>query len=146
MQLARFDSVRKFAKDLKALKSGKPLDSLVCNAAVYLPARDYPTFTPDGIEESLQINHLSHFLLISLLIDDLRKAKDPRCVIVGSITGNTNTIGGAFVFPRANLGDLRVGCFLQHARFQHTRVQHAGPERLGETGRSGISKHACAGY
>lgn len=108
LQLSRFDSVRKFAKDLKALKSGKPLDSLVCNAAVYLPARDFPTFTPDGIEESLQINHLSHFLLVSLLIDDLRKASDPRCIIVGSITGNTNTIGGAFVFPRANLGNFQV--------------------------------------
>lgn len=70
-------------------------------------ARDYPTFTPDGIEESLQINHLSHFLLVSLLLDDLKKAKDPRCVIVGSITGNDNTIAGAFVWPRASLGDLK---------------------------------------
>lgn len=64
----------------------QPLDALVCNAAVYLPAKPVPTFTPDGIEESLQINHLSHFLLVSLLLDDLKKAKDPRCVIVGSIT------------------------------------------------------------
>lgn len=85
-QLSVFDSVRKFAKEVKAIKGGKPLDALVCNAAVYLPAKSYPTFTPDGIEESLQINHLSHFLLVSLLLDDLKKAKDPRCIIVGSIT------------------------------------------------------------
>lgn len=107
VDLASFDSVRKFAKDIKAIKGGKPLDSLVCNAAVYLPAKSVPTFTPDGIEESLQINHLSHFLLVSLLIDDMKKAKDPRCVIVGSITGNDNTIAGAFVWPRASLGDLK---------------------------------------
>ncbi|KAH8044624.1 enoyl-(acyl carrier protein) reductase [Aureococcus anophagefferens] len=29
----------------------------------------------------------------------------PRCIIVGSITGNSNTIGG-LVYPRADLGDL----------------------------------------
>lgn len=85
-QLSTFDSVRKFAKEVKAIKGGKPLDALVCNAAVYLPAKSVPSFTPDGIEDSLQINHLSHFLLVSLLLDDLKKAKDPRCVIVGSIT------------------------------------------------------------
>ena len=40
-------------------------------------------------------------------MDDLRKARDPRVVIVGSITGNTNSIGGGFVWPRASLGDLK---------------------------------------
>jgi protochlorophyllide reductase len=107
LDLSSFDSVRKFAKEVKAVKGGKPLDALVCNAAVYLPALPTPTFTPDGIEESLQINHLSHFLLVSLLLDDLKKAKDPRCIIVGSITGNDNTIAGAFVWPRASLGELK---------------------------------------
>ena len=107
LDLASFASVRKFAKEVKAVKGGKPLDALVCNAAVYLPALPTPSFTPDGIEGSLQINHLSHFLLVSLLIDDLKKAKDPRCVIVGSITGNDNTIAGAFVWPQASLGELK---------------------------------------
>jgi hypothetical protein len=31
--------------------------------------------------------------------------KQPRCIIVGSITGNTNTLAGN-VPPKANLGDL----------------------------------------
>lgn len=106
LDLSRFDSVRKFARDVKGVLRGRGLDTLVCNAAVYLPARSLPTFTPDGIEESLQINHLSHFLLVSLLLDDLRKAREPRCIIVGSITGNTNTIAGAFVLPWADLGKL----------------------------------------
>lgn len=52
-----------------------------------------PRFTEDGFEEQLQINHLSHFLLVSLLINDVKKSKDPRIVIVGSITGNDNTVG-----------------------------------------------------
>jgi NAD(P)-dependent dehydrogenase (short-subunit alcohol dehydrogenase family) len=37
LDLGSFDSVKKFAKDLKTV-SKKPLDRLVCNAAVYQPA------------------------------------------------------------------------------------------------------------
>ena len=37
LDLGSFDSVKKFAKDLKVV-SKKPLDRLVCNAAVYQPA------------------------------------------------------------------------------------------------------------
>jgi len=61
----------------------------------------------DGIEESLQINHLSHFLLCSLLIDDMKKSSDPRMIVVGSITGNTNTVGGGLVWPKASLGKFK---------------------------------------
>ena len=52
------------------------------------------------------VNHLGHFLLTQLLMSDLEKAKNARCIIVGSITGNSNTIGGGLVYPRADLGDL----------------------------------------
>lgn len=37
LNLSSFDSVKKFVSDLKKIKS-KPLDRLVCNAAVYQPA------------------------------------------------------------------------------------------------------------
>ena len=36
----------------------------------------------------------------------MKKAKDARMVIVGSITGNDNTVGGGLVYPLADLGDL----------------------------------------
>jgi protochlorophyllide reductase len=55
---------------------------------------------------SMGVNHLGHFLLTQLLMSDLEKAKNARCIIVGSITGNSNTIGGGLVYPRADLGDL----------------------------------------
>eukprot|EP01038_Epipyxis_sp_PR26KG_P011031 gene11031-14812_t len=105
LDLASFDSVRTFVSKLGSIKN-RPLDRLVCNAAVYQPALSVPRFTNDGFEEQLQINHLSHFLLCSLLISDMKKAKDPRMIIVGSITGNSNTIGGGLVLPLADLGDL----------------------------------------
>ncbi len=69
--------------------SGRRLDALVCNAAIYLPTAKEPTFTADGFELSVGTNHLGHFLLANLLLEDLQKAPNgqPRCVIVGSITG-----------------------------------------------------------
>mmetsp|Transcript_23500 Transcript_23500/g.25730 ORF Transcript_23500/g.25730 Transcript_23500/m.25730 type:complete len:400 (-) Transcript_23500:180-1379(-) len=106
LDLASFDSVKKFANKLKQIKP-KPLDRLVCNAAVYQPALPTPKFTDDGFEQQMQINHLSHFLLCSLLLPDMAKAKGARMIIVGSITGNSNTIGGGLVYPLADLGDLK---------------------------------------
>ncbi|KAL0320690.1 UNVERIFIED_CONTAM: Protochlorophyllide reductase, chloroplastic [Sesamum radiatum] len=89
-------------------RSGRPLDVLVCNAAVYQPTAREPSYTADGFELSVGTNHLGHFLLSRLLLDDLKQSDYPskRLIIVGSITGNTNTLAGN-VPPKANLGDLR---------------------------------------
>jgi len=106
LELASLTSVRDFVRNLKAFKSIRPLNHLICNAAVYLPADPEPRFTDDGFEMSVGVNHLGHFLLANLLVDDMKKAKNARVCIVGSITGNTNTIGGGLVYPRADLGDL----------------------------------------
>mmetsp|Transcript_13335 Transcript_13335/g.12916 ORF Transcript_13335/g.12916 Transcript_13335/m.12916 type:complete len:398 (+) Transcript_13335:116-1309(+) len=105
LDLGSFDSVKKFAKVVKTVAK-RPLDRLVCNAAVYQPALQTPQYSENDIEQQLQINHLSHFLLCSLLMPDMQKAKDPRMIIVGSITGNSNTVGGGLVLPLADLGDL----------------------------------------
>lgn len=88
LDLASLDSVRQFVDNFRL--SGRPLDVLVCNAAVYLPTAKEPTFTAEGFELSVGTNHLGHFLLSRLLLDDLKKSDSPqkRLVIVGSITGN----------------------------------------------------------
>ena len=72
-----------------------------------LPLSSQPKYSSDKIEQQLQINHLSHFLLCSLLLPDVAKAQKGRMIIVGSITGNTNTIGGGAVAPFADLGELK---------------------------------------
>jgi len=54
----------------------------------------------------MQINFLSHFLMASLLIDDMARAPDPRMIFVGSVTGNDNTVGGGGVYPIADLKQL----------------------------------------
>jgi len=106
LQLASFESVQDFANDLKSALPGGKLDRLVCNAAVYLPTDPVPRWTDDGFEMSLQVNHLSHFLLVQLLLPALKKADKPRCCIVGSVTGNKNTVAGSLVKPVADVGDL----------------------------------------
>lgn len=106
LDLSSLDSVRQFVENFR--RSGRPLDVLVCNAAVYFPTAKEPTFTAEGFELSVGTNHLGHFLLARLMLDDLKKSDYPskRMIIVGSITGNTNTLAGN-VPPKANLGDLR---------------------------------------
>eukprot|EP00879_Flechtneria_rotunda_P000647 GHRR01000761.1.p1 GENE.GHRR01000761.1~~GHRR01000761.1.p1 ORF type:complete len:408 (+),score=140.86 GHRR01000761.1:49-1224(+) len=105
LDLASLNSVRNFVDNFR--NSGMRLDALVCNAAVYLPTAKEPTYTADGFELSVGTNHLGHFLLANLLLEDLKKtpSEQARLVIVGSITGNTNTLAGN-VPPKADLGDL----------------------------------------
>lgn len=105
LDLAAMESVKQFVAAFRAL--GRPLDALVCNAAVYQPTAKEPSFTADGFEMAVGTNHLGHFLLANTLLEDLKKnpAKDKRLIIVGSVTGNTNTLAGN-IPPKADLGDL----------------------------------------
>ncbi|KAH8051264.1 hypothetical protein JL721_11163 [Aureococcus anophagefferens] len=79
VELNSFASVRKFVADLDGFRLNKP---------------------------TMQVNYLSHFLLVSLLMEDMARAPDPRIVLVGSVTGNDNTVGGGGVYPIADLKDL----------------------------------------
>ena len=98
LELASLQSVRDFVTNLNLFKTVRPIDNLICNAAVYKPTDPEPKWTDDGFEQSMGINHFGHFLLVNLLVDDLAKAKGSRCCIVGSITGNTNTVGEFHLF------------------------------------------------
>jgi len=107
LELGNLQSVRDFVQNLKAFKSARPLNHLICNAAVYRPTDPEPAWTDDGFEMSMGVNHFGHFLLVNLLLDDLKRSKGARVCIVGSITGNTNTVGGGLVYPFADLGKLQ---------------------------------------
>jgi len=106
VELNSFESVRTFCQNLKEFNCGKPIDRLICNAGVYQPSLPYAKWSVDGCEQTMQINYLSHFLMISELLEDMSKAPDPRVVMVGSVTGNDNTVGGGGVYPIADLKDL----------------------------------------
>lgn len=105
IDLGSLDSVRKFVNDFRA--SGRSLDALVCNAAIYMPLLKEPLWSPEGYELTMTTNHLGHFLLCNLMLEDLKKspAPDKRLVILGTVTHNPDELGGK-IPPRPDLGNF----------------------------------------
>jgi len=106
IDLAALESVRQFVNNFRA--SGRSLDALVCNAAIYLPLLKEPLRSPEGFELSVATNHLGHFLLCNLMLEDLKNSSssEQRLVILGTVTHNPDELGGK-IPPRPDLGDLR---------------------------------------
>jgi len=107
LDLASLGSVRQFVSDFRA--TGRSLESLVCNAAVYYPLLKEPIYSEDGYEVSVATNHLGHFLLCNLLLEDMKAspASDKRLVILGTVTANPKELGGKIPIPAPpDLGNL----------------------------------------
>jgi len=107
VDLGDLESVRRLVNAFKS--SGLRLDALVCNAAVYLPLLKTPQRSPQGYELSMATNHFGHFLLIQLLLEELKRSNHPsrRLVILGTVTANSKELGGKIPIPApADLGDL----------------------------------------
>ncbi len=77
--LAALDDVRRLVDSFQRLD--RPLHLLLNNAGVMNTSRK---LTVDGFEEMFAVNHLAHFLLTSLLLDQLRAAAPARVVTVAS--------------------------------------------------------------
>ncbi len=108
LDLASLDNVRQFVTAFRQL--GRPLDALVCNAAVYLPLLKEPLRSADGYELSVATNHLGHFLLCNLMLEDLKNCPSPkpRLVIIGTVTANPKELGGKIPIPAPpDLGNLQ---------------------------------------
>lgn len=107
VDLGDLNSVRELLTAFQA--TGRSLDALVCNAAVYMPRLKHPQRSPQGFELSMATNHLGHFLLIQLCLDPLQRSSHPsrRLVILGTVTANSKELGGKIPIPApADLGDL----------------------------------------
>ena len=106
IDVASLSSVRQFVANFRS--TGRSLDALVINAAIYMPLIKEPLRSPEGFELTMATNHLGHFLLCNLLLDDLKHAgsSDPRLVILGTVTHNPDELGGK-IPPRPDLGDLK---------------------------------------
>lgn len=77
--LGNLESIRHFAEEFK--KKFSKLDVLVNNAGVVSLKR---RLTDDGFESHLGVNHMGHFLLTNLLLDELKAAEQGRIVTVSS--------------------------------------------------------------
>jgi protochlorophyllide reductase len=106
VDLASLESVRNFVNNFRA--TGKSLEALVCNAAIYMPLLKEPLRSPEGYELTMATNHLGHFLLCNLMLEDLKNNshKEPRLVILGTVTHNPDELGGK-IPPRPDLGQLQ---------------------------------------
>lgn len=106
IDLASLGSVRNFVNRFR--ETGRSLEALVCNAAIYMPLIKEPLRSPEGFELTVATNHLGHFLLSNLMLEDLKKshAKEPRLVILGTVTHNPDELGGK-IPPRPDLGTLQ---------------------------------------
>lgn len=106
IDLGSLQSVRRFVENFRA--RGLSLDALVCNAAIYMPLLKEPLRSPEGYELTVTTNHLGHFLLCNLMLEDLKKSsyRDRRLVILGTVTHNPDELGGK-IPPQPDLGDLK---------------------------------------
>ena len=81
LDLASFASVRQCAAAFQA--KGYPLHVLINNAGGSNAGKQ-ARFTTDGFELTLGTNHLGHFLLTNLLLDDLKRSAPARVITVSS--------------------------------------------------------------
>jgi NAD(P)-dependent dehydrogenase (short-subunit alcohol dehydrogenase family) len=79
MQLDDLSSVQAFARAF--LDLNLPLHILICNAGVMACPKSY---TKNGFETRFGVNHLGHFLLVSLLTERLKASTPSRIVFVSS--------------------------------------------------------------
>lgn len=83
LDLSDLDTVQEFVKEFH--KTGLPLHTLICNAGIM--AHPYAK-TKQGFESQFGTNHIGHFLLIKLLMEDLIKSGPGSRVIVVSSRGH----------------------------------------------------------
>ncbi|CAF1395718.1 unnamed protein product [Adineta steineri] len=89
LDLSSFDSIRRFVDDFH--RKNLPLNLLINNAGVY--SKNFNK-SSDGIECSFAVNHLGHFLLTNLLLDDLKRSSPSRIVIIASKLHDSNVKHG----------------------------------------------------
>jgi light-dependent protochlorophyllide reductase len=99
LDLGTLGSVRQLAKEIDARRI--PLRAVVCNAG--LQGTRGPTPSPEGFERTFAVNHLGHFLLVNLLLENLAEHRPSRIVVVSSGVHDPALKTG---MPKAAVGDL----------------------------------------
>jgi NAD(P)-dependent dehydrogenase (short-subunit alcohol dehydrogenase family) len=109
LDLSDLDQVRVFAEDFR--RRVPVLDVLILNAGLFPMTKQ---ISAQGFEQQFGVNHLGHFLLTNLLLDQVKAAEQGRIVIVSSIMhwlGRINTgsfRGEKFYNPVAAYGQSKL--------------------------------------
>lgn len=91
LDLASFAAVRQCVSAFQA--KGYPLHILINNAGGSIPGKQ-ASFTVDGFELTFGTNHLGHFLLTNLLLEDLKRSAPARVITVSSELHNPDYARG----------------------------------------------------
>lgn len=80
LNLSSKKSVQEFVRCFS--KSNKSLQLLINNAGIF--GTHQVTITEDGLEQTFQVNHLGHFYLTLLLLENLKQNSPSRIIMVSS--------------------------------------------------------------
>lgn len=81
LDLASMKSVKQFAQDILELES--QIHVLINNAGVYLYQK---RLTVDGLDGTMAINYLGHYLLTLLLLERIKNSAPSRILVLTSLT------------------------------------------------------------
>ncbi|MDA9564039.1 SDR family oxidoreductase [Flavobacteriales bacterium] len=137
MDLAELSSVKKAAEEV--LNTVSQIDALICNAAIAQVPKQ--TFTVDGFESQLGVNHYGNFLLQGLLYPRIEKSKG-RIVTVGSMGYNLGikTIQFDDMNWDKNYGPNDV---YSQSKLAQIMSVYELQDRLKEAGKADIKVYAC---
>ncbi|OBB37569.1 SDR family NAD(P)-dependent oxidoreductase [Mycobacterium sp. 852002-51961_SCH5331710] len=139
LDLSSLDSVRRAADELRA--AHPRIDLLINNAGVmYVPNRET---TKDGFEMQFGTNHLGHFALTGLLLENLLKVGGSRVVTVSSV-GHRILARIRFEDPHFETGYNRVRAYGQ-SKLANLLFTYELQRRLAAKGSSTIAAAAHPG-
>ncbi|PKA48049.1 Short-chain dehydrogenase TIC 32, chloroplastic [Apostasia shenzhenica] len=134
LDLSSLASVRKFAADFNSMDL--PLNILINNAGVVMPTL---MLSQDGVEMSFATNHIGHFLLTNLLLENMRNTAsesgiEGRIVIVAS-EGYKLSYREGIRFDKIN-EESGYYCFCAYGQSKLANILHAQElsDRLKEEG------------
>lgn len=140
LDLSSLDSVRRAADELRA--AHPRIDLLINNAGVmYVPTRET---TEDGFEMQFGTNHLGHFALTGLLLDNLRSVEGSRVVTVSSV-GHRIMARIRFEDPHFETGYNRVQAYGQ-SKLANLLFTFELQRRLAAAGAPTIATAAHPGF
>lgn len=137
MDLASLASVKKAAETV--LKTVPQIDALICNAAIAQVPKQ--TFTVDGFESQLGVNHYGNFLLQAMLYPRIEASKG-RIVVIGSMGYNLGIKTIQFDDMNWDKNYSPNGVYSQSKLAQIMCVYEL-QRRLKEAGKNNVNVYAC---
>lgn len=144
LDLASLASVRRCVAAFHS--KGYPLHVLINNAGGSIQGKQ-ASFTEDGFELTLGTNHIGHFLLTNLLVEDLIKSAPSRVITVASQLHIPGYRGGAPDFDYENLkGEkyYKPQVFYRNSKLANMWFAYELQRRLAGTGVT--SNAICPGF